>query len=105
MDLMENGMSKGEADGEGETPGTYALFADVANAYDQVCRDGLYLTLYSMGVRGAMWHIIQDWLHNAIAWATWNGVRGPIVVLEEGLCQGYVLRPMLYCVFFYWFLA
>ena len=58
MDLMEEGVST--VGGEGEAPGTYALFADVAKAYDQVWRDGLYLTLYSMGVRGAMWHIIQE---------------------------------------------
>ena len=32
----------------------YALFADVAKAHDQVWRDGLYLTLYCMGIRGAM---------------------------------------------------
>ena len=51
--------------------------------------DGLYLTLYSMGVRGtgAMWHIIQERLNNATACATWNGARGPAVVLEEGLRQ------------------
>ena len=29
---------------------SYALFADVAKAYDQVWRDGLYLTLYSTGM-------------------------------------------------------
>ena len=57
----------------------------MAKAYDQVWRDGLYLTLYSMGVRGAMWHIIQEWLNNARACTTWNGVRGPTVKLEEGL--------------------
>ena len=74
IDLMEEGMVGGEVDGE--TPGAYALFADVANAYDQVWRDGLYLTLYSMGIRGAMWHMIQEWLNNAEACTTWNGVRG-----------------------------
>ena len=46
IDLMEEGMVGGEVDGE--TPGAYAVFADVANAYDQVWRDGLYLTLYSI---------------------------------------------------------
>ena len=32
MDLMEEGVSKGAADGDGKTPGKYALFADVAKA-------------------------------------------------------------------------
>ena len=44
-------------DGE-DTAGAYALFAesDVPKAYDQVRRDGLYLALYSIGVRGPMWN-------------------------------------------------
>jgi hypothetical protein len=43
-----------ESDGQ-DSAGAYALFADVAKAYDQVWRDRLYLALYSMGVRGPMW--------------------------------------------------
>ena len=70
-------------------------------AYGQVWRDGLYLTLYSMGVRGAMWHIIQEWLNNARACTTWNGVRGPTVKLEEGLRQGCVLSPILHVLYLY----
>ena len=36
----------------------YSLFANdiVSKAYDQVWRDGLYLALYSIGVRGPMWN-------------------------------------------------
>ena len=105
MKLMEEGVPKGEVDGVGETTGPYAFFADAAKAYDQVRRDGLYLTLYSMGVRGAMWHITQEWLNNATACTTWNGVRGPTVVLEEGLRQGCVLSPILFCIFINCFLA
>ena len=52
LDLTEEGVSKGGVGGEGETLGTYALFADVAKSYGQVWRDGLYLTLYSMGAYG-----------------------------------------------------
>ena len=52
-----------------------------------------------MGVRGAMWTIIQEWLNNATACTTWNGVPGPTVKLEEGLRQGCVLSPVLYCIF------
>ena len=94
-------------DGAGAQPGAYALFADVAKAYDQdlVWSDGLYLTLYSMGVRGAMWHIIQEWLNNARACTTWNGVGGPTVKLAKGLRQGCVLSPILYCIFINRFVA
>ena len=45
-----------------------------------------------------MCHIIQEWLNNATARTTWNGVRGPAVVLEKGLRRGCVLSPILYCI-------
>ena len=91
-------------DGE-DSAGAYALFADVAKAYDQVWRDGLYLALYSMGVRGPMWRIIQQWLDGATACTSWNGVHGRTVGLAEGLRQGCVLSPILYCIFINCFLA
>ena len=58
-------------DVDGEAPGAYALFSDVAKAHGKVLREGLYLALCSMGVTGAMWHVImimihgQEWLNNA----------------------------------------
>ena len=89
-------------DGE-NTAGAHALFADVPKAYGQVWRDGLYLALYSIGVRGPMWRIIQGWLDGASACTTWNGVHVPSVPLAEGMrhCQrqGCVLlkpHPLLY---------
>ena len=104
IDLVEEGMVGGRLKGK-HLSGAYALFADVAKAYAQVWRDGLYLTSYSMGIRGAMWHMIQEWLNNAEACTTWNEVRGPTVGLEEGLRQGCVLSPVLYCIVIDCFLA
>ena len=89
--------------GEGE--GMHAFFADAHKAYDQVCRDGLYLTLYTQGVRGKLWATVQAWLNGAVAVTEWNGVRGPQVALQQGLRQGCVLSPILYCAFINVFLA
>jgi len=77
----------------------YGFFADAAKAYDQVWREGLYLALYGIGIRGRMWYTIQDWLATACATTKWNSVTGPQVQLEQGLRQGCVLSPALYCVF------
>lgn len=85
--------------------GAYALFADVHKAYDQVWRDGLYLSLYAHGVRGRLWGAIQAWMRGATATTRWQGARGPEVRLEEGLRQGCVLSPILYCVFINMFMA
>jgi len=77
----------------------YGFFADVAKAYDQVWREGLYLALYGAGIRGRMWYTIQNWLATVCVTTKWNNVTGPNVKLEQGLRQGCALRPALYCVF------
>ena len=91
----------GDVPDEEGTAGAYALFADVSKAYDQVWRDidGLYLALYSIGVRGPIWKIIWGWLDGASACTTWTGVHGPSAPLAEGLRRGCVLSPILYTVF------
>ena len=35
---------------------TYAFFLDVQKEYDTVWRDGLWLKLLDVGVKGKMWH-------------------------------------------------
>ena len=42
---------------EGKT--TYAFFLDVQKAYDMVWRDGLWLKLWDMGVKGRIWRVIK----------------------------------------------
>ena len=42
-----------------ENKHTYAFFLDVQKAYDTVWRDGLWLKLWDLGVKGRMWHIIK----------------------------------------------
>ena len=82
-----------------KTRGVYALFADVHKEYDQVWREGLYFILYAQGLRGPLWRMVRAWLDGAQAETEWNGVRGPVVCLEQGLRQGCVLSPILYCSF------
>ena len=81
-----------------DTP-VYALFADIHKAYDQVWRDGLYFALFCAGIRGRAWHFIVTWLDRATATPRWNGTVGTRVQLEQGLRQGCVLSPLLYCLF------
>ena len=38
---------------------TYAFFLDVQKAYDTVWRDGLWLKLWDMGVKGKMWRVVK----------------------------------------------
>ena len=39
---------------------TYAFFLDVQKAYDTVWRDGLWLKLWDMGVKGKMWRVERE---------------------------------------------
>ena len=39
---------------------TYAFFLDVQKAYDTVWRNGLWVKLWELGVRGKMWRVIKE---------------------------------------------
>ena len=101
MSMAEDAMEQGEENGSG----MFAMFADAHKAYDQVWRDALYLILYTQGVRGKLLGSIQSWLNGAVAVTQWHGVQGPEVALEQGLRQGCVLSPFLYCACINLFLA
>ena len=38
---------------------TYAFFLDVQKAYDTVWRDGLWVKMWDMGVRGKLWRVVR----------------------------------------------
>lgn len=78
---------------------TSVLFIDVKKAYDSVWRDGLWRTLWDLGVRGRMWRILM---------ALYEGVRGAAQVGDmrsqsfdvlEGLKQGCPLSCILFLFF------
>ena len=39
---------------------TYAFFLDVQKAYDTVWRNGLWVKMWELGVRGKMWRVIKE---------------------------------------------
>ena len=85
-------------DDEG-TKEVYAMFADLHKCYGQVWRDGLYFALYLQGVRGHMLEMIMAWLDGSEASTVWRGAKVPVVQQEQGLRQGCVLSPILFCTF------
>ena len=78
---------------------TYAFFLDVCKVYDTVWRDGLWVKLWDMGVKGRMWCVIKNMYEayrNAILL---EGDKLAAFRVEQGVAQGCSLSPILFSVF------
>ena len=69
---------------------TYAFFLDVQKAYDTVWRDGLWLKLWDLGVKGRMWRVIKKCMKYLGA-----HLEGEKSSLEQGVVQGCSLSPII----------
>ena len=76
-----------------ENKHTYAFFLDVQKAYDTVWRDGLWLKLWDLGVKGGMWHVINEVSRSAVLL---EGEKSTTFTLEQGVAQGCSLPPILF---------
>ena len=75
---------------------TYAFFLDVQRAYDTVWRDGLWLKLWDMGVKGRMWHVIKKMYEASRSTVL---LKSSMFSVEQGVAQGCSLSPILFSVF------
>ena len=82
---------------EGKT--TYALFLDVKKAYDMVWRDGLWLKLWDMGVKGRIWRVIKKIYESSRSTVLLEGEQSAAFNVEQGVAQGCSLSPILFSVF------
>ena len=78
---------------------TYAFFLDVKKAYDTVWRDGLWLKLWEMGVRGKVWRVIKQMYEFSRSAVFFEGEKSDTFSLEQGVAQGCSLSPILFSVF------
>ena len=77
----------------------YAFFLDVQKAYDTVWRDGLWLKLWDMGVKGKMWRVIKKMYEASRSAVFLEGEKSAEFRLEQGVAQGCSLSPILFSVF------
>ena len=68
-------------------------------AYDTVWRDGLWLKLWDMGVRGRMWRVIKTMYEASRSAVFLEGEKSKTFSLEQGVAQGCSLSPILFSVF------
>ena len=66
---------------------TYAFFLDVQKAYDNVWRDGLWVKMWDMGVRGKLWSVIRK-MYDVSRSAVLLGEKLASFSLEQGVAQG-----------------
>ena len=82
-----------------ENKRTYAFFLDVQKAYDTVWRDGLWLKLWDLGVKGRMWRVIKKMYEVSRSAVLLEGEKSTMFSLEQGVAQGCSLSPILFSVF------
>ena len=78
---------------------TYAFFLDVQKAYDTVWRDGLWVKLWEMGVKGKMWRVTKNMYEASRSAVLLEGEKSPAFSVEQGVAQGCSLSPILFSVF------
>ena len=78
---------------------TYAFFLDVQKAYDTVWRDGLWLKLWDMGVKGKMWRVLKGIYVVSRSAVLLEGEKSNMFSVEQGVAQGCSLSPILFSVF------
>ena len=77
----------------------YTFFLDVQKAYDTVWRDGVWLKLWDMGVKGRMWRVIKKIYEASRSTVLLEGEKSAMFSVEQGVAQGFSLSPILFSVF------
>ena len=78
---------------------TYAFFLDVQKAYDTVWRNGLWVKLWELGVRGKMWRVIKEMYRVSRSAVLLDGECSEAFDVQQGVAQGCSLSPILFSVF------
>jgi hypothetical protein len=78
---------------------TYLCYVDVRKAYDKVWRDGLWLSLWRMGMRSNMYRMIKSMFSTMRRQVTIEGGVSAEFGIDLGVAQGAVTSPFLYAAF------
>jgi hypothetical protein len=81
------------------TPATIALL-DLSKAYDRVWRKGLWVKLWSIGIRGKLLRAIMSTYSNPTMVVRLTNTVSDSFDMKNGLRQGSVLSPLLFVVLF-----
>ena len=62
--------------------------------YDTVWRDGLWLKLWDMGVKGRMWRVMKKMYEASRSTVLLEGEKSAMFSVEQGVAQGCSLSPI-----------
>jgi len=79
---------------------TFIIALDIAGAFDRVWHRGLITKLNSLGIRGHLLHLLQDYLQGRFLRVVMNGQTSDEHSIHASVPQGSVLGPLLWNVFF-----
>ena len=77
----------------------YLAFLDIKRAYDVVWREGLWDRLWTSGVRGRMWRMIQQVYKRTVSCVVVEDQKTEWKASEVGVRQGCVMSPNLFSMF------
>ena len=78
---------------------TYMAFLDFRKAFDTVWRDGLLYAAWNIGIRGTLWKLIDNMYANVQAKVKFGSIETEFFNSDEGVKQGCVLSPILFCIY------
>ena len=76
---------------------TFSFFLDIQKAYDLVWRNGLWLKLWNMWVKGKMWCVIKTMYNSSRSAILSDGEKSPTFSDKQGVAQGCSLSPIFFC--------
>ncbi len=74
----------------------YIALLDVRKAFDTVWHHAL---LVEKGIQGAYWKFIDLCYSSSTSCVLWNGAISSPFQIQQGVRQGAILSPLLYCIF------
>jgi ribonuclease P/MRP protein subunit RPP40 len=83
----------------GNSKKLYCAFVDFKKAFDSVYRNGLWVKLYNMGLRGKVWSVLRNMYSVVKSCVKNNCVLSVFLYCAVGLRQGEILSPVLFSLF------
>ena len=77
----------------------YVALLDVKKAFDTVWHQGLFVKLHRKGIPTRIWHILNNWCTSASCSVLQCGNHSRSFPTPQGVHQGAILSPLLYCIF------